>query len=327
MLFCPSVADRLPLLRRRLLVIKAIRAFFEARNYLEVETPYLVPNPGEEVHLKCFGTYLMTPDGQILTRYLHTSPEFAMKRLMAELKSPLFQLARVWRNGEQSATHLPEFTMLEWYRPHASLSDLMDETEALIRCTCPPIFSYHGHEIDLTEPFERMTVNEAFQRYVGVDLLTIGEEVSALAHAAGTSLRAGESWEDLFFRLMLERIEPQIGRTRPCFLTHWPVAQAALARRDPEDDRVALRFELYLAGIELANAFEELTDAVEQRARFERDRLRRMALTPDQNWPLDEAFLSALPDMPPCSGIALGVDRLVMLAASTTEIANIRWIE
>ncbi len=209
-----------------------------------------------------FRHVLMTPDGQILPRYLHTSPEFAMKRLMAELKSPLFQLARVWRNGEQSETHLPEFTMLEWYRPHASLSDLMDETEALMRCTCPPIFSYQGYDIDLTAPFERLSVNEAFQRYVGVDLLTIGEEAPALAHAAGTSLRAGESWEDLFFRLMLERIEPQIGRTRPCFLTHWPVAQAALARRDPEDNRVALRFELYLAGIELANAFEELTDVV-----------------------------------------------------------------
>lgn len=327
MLTRPSVADRLPLLRRRMLTTNAIRAFFEARNYLEVETPYLVPNPGEEVHLKCFGTSLLTPGGQILPRYLHTSPEFAMKRLMAELKSPLFQLARVWRNGEQSATHLPEFTMLEWYRPHATLSELMDETEALIRCTCPPIFSYLGHEIDLTKPFERMTVDEAFRRYVGVDLLSIGEAAPVLARAAGTDLRADESWEDLFFRLMLERIEPQIGRARPCFLTHWPVAQAALARRDPEDHRVALRFELYLAGIELANAFEELTDAVEQRARFERDRSRRIALTPDQDWPLDEAFLAALSDMPPCSGIALGVDRLVMLAASTTEIANIRWIE
>lgn len=323
----PSVSDRLPLLRRRMLVIKAVRAFFEARGYLEVETPYLVSNPGEEVHLQCFKTELLTHDGRHLPKYLHTSPEFAMKRLVAELQTPLFQLARVWRNGEESATHRPEFTMLEWYRPYTDLTGLMDETEALIRCVCPPKLTFQGHQIDLAAPFERMTVNEAFQRFVGIDLLSIGMDPAELACAAQTSLRAHETWEDLFFRLMLERVEPQIGRTHPTFLTHWPVAQAALARRDPRDPRVALRFEIYIGGLELANAFEELTDADEQRARFERDRARRMALTPDQNWPLDEVFLAALPHMPPCSGIALGVDRLVMLAAAATEIANIRWIE
>ncbi|GAJ29546.1 EF-P lysine aminoacylase EpmA [Acidomonas methanolica] len=320
------LGDRLPLLHRRAALLRGVRGFFDARGYVEVETPYVVPSPGEEVHLRCFRTELERPDGGKETRFLHTSPEFAMKRIVAATGLRVFQMARVWRNGEASALHAPEFTMLEWYRPGAGLADLMDETEALLRALLPPKLDRREGELSIAAPFERLTMAEAFARHVGVDLLAIGEDAAALAAASGTRLRAGETWEDLFFRLLLERIEPRIGRDRPCFLTHWPSAQAALARRDPADPRVALRFELYAGGIELANAFEELTDPVEQRARFEADRARRMTLHPDQNWSLDEAFLSELGAMPPCSGIALGFDRLVLLAVGAARLSDIVWL-
>jgi elongation factor P--(R)-beta-lysine ligase len=316
------LTDRLPLLRRRALVARAVRAFFESRGYLEAETPYVVATPGEEVHLRAFATEWEAPDGRRDLRYLHTSPEFAMKRLLAAGSGPIFQLARVWRNGEASHTHSAEFTMLEWYRPGASMASLMDETEALLRATLPPVLA-GGCRVD--GPFERLTMAQAFARHVGADVLASEGDAGALAAQAGVALREGEDWEALFFRLLLERVEPAIGRDRPTFLTHWPAPQAALARRDPADPRAALRFELYAEGLELANAFEELTDATEQRARFMADRARRAALG-GQEWPIDEALLSVLEAIPPCSGIALGFDRLVMLATGVRRIGDILWL-
>ncbi|MDF7674052.1 EF-P lysine aminoacylase EpmA [Acetobacteraceae bacterium ESL0709] len=322
-----AIADKAPILRKRMEMMRAIRAFFEERNYLEVETPCLVPTPGEEVHLHCFSTWLETPDGRPPEKlFLHTSPEFAMKRLVAALRCPLYQFARVWRNGEKSATHSPEFTMLEWYRPGADLTSLMDETETLLKALLPSSLSYGSDKVDMSRPFERLTLQEAFSRYVGADLLGTSGDAFALACQAGVALREGEGWEDLFFRLMLEKIEPHIGRERPTFLTHWPAPQAALAKKDPQDSRAALRFELYIAGLELANAFEELTDEVEQRARFLEDRARRLSLYKDQDWPLDEAFLRAIAFMPPASGIALGFDRLVMLATGAPHIDDTLWL-
>ena len=201
---------------------------------MEVETPYAVPAPGEEVHLRAFATAREHPDGTTETLWLHTSPEFAMKRLLVAGAGPIFQFARVWRNGEGSALHAAEFTMLEWYRPGAGMDALIDETTDLLRSVLPPVVRCRGITTDLSR-FERLTVAEAFTRYVGVDLLAIGEDRAALAAAAGVRLRNGETWEDLFFRLLLERIEPHLGRQHPTFLTHWPAAQAALARRDPAD--------------------------------------------------------------------------------------------
>ncbi len=196
-----------------------------------------------------------------------------MKRLLVAGAGPIFQLARVWRNEEGSDTHAPEFTMLEWYRPGASLAGLMDETEAFLRAVLPPVVRCRGVETSLAG-FERVTMAEAFRRWAGADVLGTAGDAPALAAQAGARLRRGEDWEDLFFRLLLDRVEPQLGRDRPSFLTHWPAAQAALARRDPADPRAALRFELFLCGMELANAFEELTDPAEQRARFAADRAR-----------------------------------------------------
>ena len=321
-----AFAERLPHLRRRARLTQATRAFFAARAYTEVETPYAVRTPGEEVHLQTFATERVSPYGGRTPLWLHTSPEFAMKRLLAAGSGPIFQLARVWRNGEASDLHSPEFTMLEWYRPGASFTSLMDETEAFLRATLPPAIACRGRTNDLAT-FDRLTMADAFTRHAGADLLGTQGNAAALAASARATLRAAETWEDLFFRLLLERVEPHLGLHRPTFLTHWPAAQAALAVRDPADARVALRFELYVCGLELANAFEELTDAAEQRARFEADRARRHALHGEQDWPLDEDFLAALAHgMPQASGIALGFDRLAMLASGATQIAQVLWL-
>jgi elongation factor P--(R)-beta-lysine ligase len=321
-----QLAARLPFLRRRARLATAVRAFFDARGYLEVETPYAVTAPGEEVHLAAFATERVAPDGSRTKLWLHTSPEFAMKKLLVAGSGPIFQFARVWRNGEGSDLHAPEFTMLEWYRPGAGMDDLIAETGQLLQAVLPPVVQCRGVRTDLRAP-ERLTVAEAFARYAGADVLATAGDARALAAAAGAGLREGETWEDLFFRLLLERIEPRLGRDRPTFLTHWPAAQAALARRDPADPRVAERFELFVCGIELANAFVELTDAGEQRARFIADRARRAALYGTSGWPLDEDFLAALEEgLPQCSGIALGFDRLAMIAGGADRIDRVAWL-
>jgi lysyl-tRNA synthetase class 2 len=320
-----SLAARLPFLRRRARLTAATRAFFTARGYTEVETPYAVRTPGEEVHLRAFRTEREHPDGQRETLWLHTSPEFAMKKLLAGGAGAVFQLARVWRNGEGSDLHAPEFTMLEWYRPGADMGSLIAETADYLRAVLPPRVTCRGVTTDLSR-CEPLTMADAFARYVGADLLATAGDAAALATAAGARLRDNETWEDLFFRMLLEHVEPLLGRAHPTFLTHWPAAQAALARRDPTDPRVAERFELFVCGIELANAFVELTDPVEQRVRFMQDRARRHAVG-GQDWELEEDFLAALAHgMPPAAGIALGFDRLAMIAAGADRIDQVLWI-
>jgi lysyl-tRNA synthetase class 2 len=320
-----SLAARMPFLQRRAVLTRAVRGFFHDRGYTEVETPYAVPAPGEEVHLRAFATTREHPDGTRENLWLHTSPELAMKRLLVAGAGPIFQFARVWRNGEASALHAPEFTMLEWYRPGAGMDSLIEETTELLRAVLPPVVECRGVTTDLSH-IERLTVADAFTRCAGVDLLAIGNNAAALAAAAKVRLRDNEDWEDLFFRLLLERIEPVIGREHPTFLTHWPAAQAALARRDPADSRVAERFELYVCGVELANAFVELTDPAEQRLRFTAERERRHAMFgPD--WDIDNDFLAALEHgMPPSAGIALGFDRLAMIASGAHKIGHVLWL-
>jgi lysyl-tRNA synthetase class 2 len=329
-----SLAARMPFLQRRVALTRSVRGFFEQRGYTEVETPYAVRTPGEEVHLQAFATRRNRPDGgpedgASEDLWLHTSPELAMKKLLVGGAGPIFQFARVWRNGEGSVLHEAEFTMLEWYRPDdgplGGMDALIAETTELLRATLPPVVRCRGITTDLSR-FERLTVAEAFHKHVGVDLLAIGEDAPALAAAAKVRLRAGETWEDLFFRLLLARIEPNLGHHHPTFLTHWPAAQAALARRDPTDPRVAERFELFVCGIELANAFVELTDPKEQRVRFLADRARRHAISgPD--WPLDEDFLAAMEHgLPPSAGIALGFDRLAMIASGADRIDQVLWL-
>jgi lysyl-tRNA synthetase class 2 len=328
-----SLTARLPFLRRRAALTAATRAFFLAQGYQEVETPCLVPVPGMEVHLHAFRSEYVPHLGlgHRQTLWLRTSPELALKRLLVAGAGPIFEFARVWRNGEHGPLHAPEFTMLEWYRPGLTLDGLMDETERFLRAVCPPAVAHAGIVTDLSLPFQRLTMAEAFRRWCGgLDILGTEGEAGRLHTAAariGVAPRADESWEDLFFRLLLERVEPRLGRGRATFLTHWPAPQAALARRDPVDPRVALRFELFVAGVELANAFDELTDAAEQRARFAQDVAERKRRYGEAAWELDEDFLAALAHgMPAGSGIALGFDRLAMLASGARRIGDVLWL-
>lgn len=324
-----SLAARLPFLEARARLTTQTRAWFTARGYREVETPCLVPAPGMEVHLRGFRTEYLPHIGQGERRalWLRTSPELALKRLLVGGAGPIFELARVWRNGEIGRRHAPEFTMLEWYRPGFTLEGLMDETEALIRALCPPIVAHEGVSTDLSLSFERITCAEAFSRWAGLDLLA-SIRADGSGDAAALGAREGESWEDAFFRQLLDHVEPRLGRERASFLTHWPTPQAALARRDPTDPRVALRFELFAGGIELANAFDELTDPQEQTTRFahdvaERERLYGAA----DSWPVDTDFLAALSHgMPAGSGIALGFDRLAMLVSGARRIQDVLWL-
>jgi len=328
---------RRPFLHRRAAVIRAVRATFEARDFIEVETPALQVSPGMEPHLMAFATDLEAADGAARRLYLHTSPEFAMKKLLVAGEPRIFQLAKTYRNRERSPTHSPEFTMLEWYRAGAGLDDLMADCEALLRAAAGACGRDHllvgGREIPLTEDFERLSVEEAFLMHAGVDLFaTIDdprapqpERLRAAAEEIGIATSDTDSWEDVFFKISLDRIEPHLGETRPTFLTDWPISMAALSRPNPEDDRVAERFELYAGGVELANAFGELTDAAEQRRRFEADCALKEALY-GFRYPIDEDFLAALEwGLPPCAGIALGIDRLAMLAAGAETIEDVLW--
>jgi lysyl-tRNA synthetase class 2 len=317
-------------------IIAAIRTFFAGRGFVEVETPALQVSPGMEPHLQAFATELRDPGEAARPLYLHTSPEFAMKKLLAGGMPKIFQLARVFRNEARSRTHHPEFTMLEWYRAESGYRDLMYDCEALLRACLAAAgaaaFRWQGKVCDPTRPFDRLSVAEAFRRYCDLDLLATAPDPTApdltlLAEAAkplGVAPHDGDEWEDLFFRLFLARVEPQLGIGVPTILYDYPISLAALARAKPDDPRLAERFELYVAGLELGNAFGELTDPVVQRARFVADqgkKLRRYGTT----YPIDEDFITALGQMPDSAGIALGVDRLVMLATGASQIDDVLW--
>lgn len=328
--------DRAAPLAARARILAAIRAFFAARDFLEVDTPALQQSPGLEPHLAAFATALAEPGAPSRPLYLHTSPEFAMKKLLAAGVPQLYQLAHAFRNGERGPLHHPEFMMLEWYRAGAGYRDLMADCEALLRAALAAAgtesFRWRGAAADPARPWRYLTVAEAFAQYCGIDLLASladpqAPSLAVLAAAAaplGLAPHAGDDWEDLFFRIFLDKIEPQLGRGAPTVLYDYPLPLAALARAKPEDARLAERFELYVAGVELANGFGELTDPVEQRARFARDRARRRALY-GEAYPLDEDFLAALDFMPASAGIALGVDRLVLLATGAAHIEEVLW--
>jgi len=328
-----SLAERLPFLRQRTAMTAALRAFFLAQDFLEVETPGLQISPGLEPHLKAFRTGLEDPfGGPERDLYLHTSPEFAMKKLLAGGLPRIFQLARVWRNGERSDSHHPEFTMLEWYRAGAGYEGLMEDCEGLLRAalaaTGQSHFAWKGQTCSPSGPFERLTVQEAFLRHTGIDILALADDTTgfrAAAQAVGCFVSERDSWDDIFFRLFLEQIETRLGMGRPTILMEYPVAMAALSRPKPSDPRVAERFELYVCGLELANAFGELTDAGEQRRRFELDMDLKQSLY-GLRYPIDEDFIAALEEgLPPCAGIALGVDRLALLASHAARIEDVLW--
>jgi lysyl-tRNA synthetase class 2 len=332
-----AYARRRPLLIRRARIVAAIRAWFLEQGFLEVETPALQVSPGLEPHLRAFPTTLEAPDGRESRLYLHTSPEFAMKKLLAAGEPRIFQMARVFRNGERSATHHPEFTMLEWYRAGEGYERLMGDCEGLVKAAAEAAgtarLAWRGREAEPGTPFERLTVAEAFRRHAGFDPLAYlpgpGRfDVEGFAQAArriGVTIAADDGWDDIFFKVFLDRIEPKLGHPRPTLLANYPIHMAALSRPKADAPHLAERFELYVAGLELANAFGELTDPAEQRRRFEADMDLKQRLY-GTRYPIDEDFLSALAEMPEASGIALGLDRLVMLATGAETIDDVLWL-
>lgn len=317
---------RLPNLQARARLQSSLRQWFAREGFVEVETPILQVAPGAEVHLSGFATAWKLPDGEERVRWLHSSPEFAMKKLLAGGVQRLFQFARVFRNAEGSTLHHPEFTMLEWYRAGVGYETIMEDCAALLALTGVKELRWLDRVCDPKATPERLTVAEAFERHAGVDLLATVGNAERLSRASGIAMHAGDSWEDVFFRVMFEKIEHRLGAGRPTILCEYPISMAALARAKPGDPRVAERFELYCCGVELANAFGELTDPAIQRARLQADMDEKERLY-GVRWPVDADFLAALDHgLPDCAGIALGFDRLVMLATGARHIEEVLWL-
>jgi lysyl-tRNA synthetase class 2 len=328
--------DRRPRLMARGRIVAALRRRFDDEGFVEFEPAALQVSPGNETHLHAFSTEEVGLDGVRRPLHLHTSPEFAAKKLLAAGEERLVAFARVFRNRERSALHHPEFTMLEWYRARTNYSAMMDDCAAVLRVAAEAAgverFSWRGATIDPRAAPETLTMAEAFHRFADVDLLasiapgggTDRAAFAAAVSAAGVRVAPDDSWSDLFSRVLLERVEPMVGRGRATILSEWPVPEAALARVSPRDPRVAERFEIYACGVELANAFSELTDPDEQRRRFAAD-MDEKARIYGERYPIDDDFLSALGAMPDASGCALGLDRLVMLATGAARIEDVIW--
>lgn len=314
----------------RLKIESAIREYFSGREFLETRTPLLVPCPGMEPHIRPFRL-----EGGA---YLPTSPEFAMKRLLAGGLERIFQICPAFRLEPNSSTHHPEFTMLEWYRAYAGYEEVMADVEGLFafigrKLFGEPVLHFQGRRIDLTPPWPRLTVRGLFMRELGIDLVTCetADKMRAECTRLGLTSDPADTWDDLYFRIWLNLLEPALPQDRAVLVTRYPASQAALSVIDEDADgsRWAKRFEAYAGGLELGNAFEELTDPVEQRRRFNEDmELRARLYGPSfPKSPLDEGFLDALTEgMPPSAGIAMGVDRMVMLFADEADIDRTLWL-
>jgi elongation factor P--(R)-beta-lysine ligase len=333
MAFWAHHADRRPFLLGRMRIAAALRQFFAARDFVEVETAALVPSPGNETHLHAFATDLVAPAGTRERHYLRTSPEFACKKLLAAGERRIVEFARSFRNRERGTLHNPEFTLLEWYRAHEPYEVLMDDCAAVMALAAEAAgttrFAFRDRAIDPFAAPERLSVAEAFARYAGIDLLAMllpesPARLAAAARAANVRIADDDTWGDLFSRILVEKIEPRLGLERATMLYEYPAVQSPLARPKASDPRLAERFELYACGLELANGFGELTDAAEQRKRLEEQMAEKERIY-GERYPIDEDFLSALAVMPPASGIALGFDRLVMLATGATRIEQVLW--
>lgn len=301
-------ADKRPFLLARAKTLRTVRGWFAAEGFVETDLGAIVPVPGAETHLAAYA---------VEGGYLHTSPEFAMKGLLAAGERRIFRLGHVYRKGERGPLHAPEFTMLEWYRAGAPYEAMMQDCVAIIRAAADALgvgsLRFRGASAPIEAPANRLTVVEAFRRFAGVDVLTDLKPE-----------RAGETWSDAFSRVLVEKVEPALDKNALTILYEYPLAEAALARACPHDPRVAERFELYACGVELANGYGELNDPVEQRARFVAamdEKEKRYG----ERWPAPEAFLDALAHMPAASGCAMGFDRLVMLATNARRIEDVVW--
>lgn len=323
----PKLRERLALRGR---IITAMRGFFVSRGFTEVETPTVVPSPGMEPNLSPLETRVTTNDGRSFEAGLITSPEYAMKRLLAAGYERIFEIARTYRNGEPvGGLHNPEFTMIEWYRASEDYTAIIRDTEEMVAAVAKEALgtttiTYRGETIDLAAPWERLSVAESFTKYADMDLAAgIDDPAAFIAEAVrrGT-VNSDETFEDAFFKVFLTHIEPKLGRGKPTILYDYPRSMAALSKVKEADPRFAERFEAYIAGIELCNAYTELTDAKEQRQRLVQEAEERR-LAGKKVFPIDEDFISAVAEMPPSGGIALGVDRLVLLLADASDLRDV----
>ena len=329
-------ADRRPILFARNRIEAALRSYLAAEGFIMVDPPGLQRSPGNETHLHAFSTTAIGNDGIGKTLYLHTSPEFTMKKLLAAGERRIASLGHVWRNRERGPLHHPEFTMLEWYRVETPYEIIQDDCLAMLRLAAEKVgerrLRWKGREADPFTAPERLSVAEAFERYAGIDLgatmdgtgATDAEALAQQMRGKGLAVPADYTWSYLFSRVLVEKVEPNLGLGRVTILDHYPAAEAALARPVAADPRVAERFEVYACGVELANGFGELTNADEQRRRFAIEMNEKQRLY-GEHYPLDEDFLAALAIMPEASGVALGFDRLVMLATGATRIEQVLW--
>lgn len=321
-------ALKIPFLKDRAAIMRRIHDFFDARGYLEVETPALQHAPCMEPHIHAFKTEMLSPDRTAhKTFYLHTSPEFAMKKLLVAGLPKIYQLAKVFRNAEGSKLHSPEFTMLEWYQMGMDYRAMMDETIDLVRAAAPGFLTFGGKTSNPHQAWQKISVVEALRQYAGVD---IDGHLDDLAHLQKEAARIGvyvspeDDWPNALLKIMMDRVEPHVGAPVPTIIYDYPSSMAALSRPKPEDPCFAERFEVYVCGVELANAFGELTDGAEQRRRFLNDVALRKKIYGD-DYPVDEDFLAAIDHgLPPCSGNALGVDRLVMMITGANHIEQVQ---
>ncbi|WOI53010.1 EF-P lysine aminoacylase EpmA [Parvularcula sp. LCG005] len=323
--------DRRPFLLQRNRIKAGLRAWFAGEGFVEVECGALQVSPGNEAHLAAFRADYRSEDGTAMPLYLHTSPEFSCKKLLAAGETQIVDFARVYRNGEIGPLHSPEFTMIEWYRAGAPYDQIMTDCQQLcitaIDTAGGDSLRWKGRSCNPRLPFERLTLVDAFRRYASINLESHLDDRDGLAHAArdsGISISSGDQWSDIFSKILVSHIEPQLGDGRLTMLCDYPIAEAALARPRADDPRFAERFEMYACGVELANGFGELTDATEQRRRFEAEMDLKDRLY-NERYPLDDDFLTALQTMPEASGVALGFDRLVMLATGARSINDVLW--
>jgi len=326
-------ADRRPFLLQRMRIIAALRDYFAARDFVEVETSILTRSPGNETHLHAFATDLISPADTRERFYLRTSPEFASKKLLAAGERRIVEFARVFRNREAGVLHHPEFTLVEWYRANESWEAVADDCCAMIalaaRIAGAKRFSFRDRAIDPLAKPHRLSVVEAFRCHAEIDLLAVLapepiDEFAAAARGAGVRVAPDDSWGDIFSRVLVERIEPHLGNGQATILYDYPAVQSPLAKPKPFSPGLAERFEIYACGIELTNGFGELTEPALQRARLEEEMAEKERIYGEQ-YPIDEEFIAALERMPPASGVALGLDRLVMLATGATRIDQVLW--
>lgn len=310
-------------LRARAEIIRLIRAWFFTHGFVEMHTPRLVAIPGQEPYLEPFQTEVIEASGTVHPAALITSPEYAMKRLLAEGFEKIYDLGPCYRNNEPwDGTHDPEFLMVEWYRRDSDVQELMDDTENMVMSVAR---EFRVEPEAMTRAWRRVTVEDAFREHLHVELSLLLEDrakLGELATSLGQTVTETDTWDDIFFKVFLTYVEPKLGIEQPTFLYKYPASMAALARRSKDDPRYADRVELYVGGLELANGFAELSDPTEQRERFLEERKLRASLGKN-TWPLDERFLAALPAMGNAAGIAFGVDRLVMLLTNSKSINDV----